>query len=241
MSERKILLVDDNRDFTEMLSIVLEEEGYIVDMASNSDEALRLISAKKFDAVFFDVRMPGMNGVECFLAAKKIEPDIKYFLMTGYSADTLLERAMERGICEILFKPVDTKRLLDLLSMLHQCHIVLSGNDEKLITRINRLINSTGRQISVLSSVDDLTSHLREHTVDLLIIVSSPLDVSLLPLYKEMDDVASNIPSILVTKKAGKIATLSDFSQFDNMRILESPFRDEDLFLLMEELGDNNY
>ena len=70
--------------FGESLTNVLEEKGYRVAVAGSGEEALDVVRTNGFDVIFIDVRMPVMNGLQIFLAMKKIKPDVKAVMMTGF-------------------------------------------------------------------------------------------------------------------------------------------------------------
>ncbi len=80
----KILLVDDNRDGLVVRKSLLEEVGYSVTIATNGDEALRLFESCPFDVVVTDYRMPRMNGAELIERLRKLNPNIRVVLLSGF-------------------------------------------------------------------------------------------------------------------------------------------------------------
>ena len=95
----RIFIVDDHRDVAEGLADVLRMHGHEVEVAHNGEQAIRIFKEQDFDIAFMDVMMPGMNGVESFLEIRKIKPDAKVVMMTGYSVTQLLDQAIETGLC----------------------------------------------------------------------------------------------------------------------------------------------
>ena len=79
-----ILLVDDNRDGLLVRCSLLEEVGYSVQSAPNGEEGLKLFSAGKFDVVVTDYRMPRMTGVELIQKIRKLNPNIRVILLSGF-------------------------------------------------------------------------------------------------------------------------------------------------------------
>ena len=108
----RIFDVDDDRDLAESLAEVLELSGHEVEIAFSGEEAVEVFREKDFDVSFMDVVMPGMNGVESFLEIRKIKPDAKVFMLTGYSVAQLLEQAIENGALGVLEKPIGIEELL---------------------------------------------------------------------------------------------------------------------------------
>jgi two-component system, response regulator, stage 0 sporulation protein F len=84
MKETRILLVDDEEHIRLLFREELEEEGYIIDVASNGFEALDKIKESSFDLIILDIKMPGMDGIQTLSEIKKIEKDQKVILCSAY-------------------------------------------------------------------------------------------------------------------------------------------------------------
>ena len=67
MNKLNILVVDDDQDFSESLTMVLESRGYAVEVAHTGEEAIRKFQDTNFDIAFMDVKLPGKDGVESFM------------------------------------------------------------------------------------------------------------------------------------------------------------------------------
>ena len=93
----RIFIVDDDRDFADSVAEILQLEGHEVAVADSGERALEMFGGGNFDITFMDVRMPGMNGVESFLAIRKSRADDKVVMMTGYSVEELLTEAVDNG------------------------------------------------------------------------------------------------------------------------------------------------
>jgi CheY-like chemotaxis protein len=83
-AQAKILLVDDNRDGLLVRKSLLEEVGYGVSIATGGEEALRLFKSLPFDVVVTDYRMPGMNGAELIDRMRKLNPNSRVILLSGF-------------------------------------------------------------------------------------------------------------------------------------------------------------
>ena len=82
-----ILIVDDQVSFSNHIRAILENENYSVATAHNADQAIGIISSEPVDILLTDMKMPGMNGLELYKVAKKINPDISSIVMTAYGTD----------------------------------------------------------------------------------------------------------------------------------------------------------
>jgi CheY-like chemotaxis protein len=110
-----ILVVDDDSENAESLAEVFQMDDHKVRVVYSGQEAVDAYEREKFDLGFFDVMMPGKNGVDAFVEIKDKHPEAKVFFMTGYSADDLLKKAMAKGAMGIFGKPVDLPKVLDTL------------------------------------------------------------------------------------------------------------------------------
>jgi len=108
----RILVLDDHIEVAESLGEILELIGHEVQLVHNGADAVAAYLAGCFDIGLFDVKMPGMNGVESFLAIKQQKPDAKIFMMSGYAEDELIEKAIDNGALGLLRKPFEPDELI---------------------------------------------------------------------------------------------------------------------------------
>ncbi|KMY68826.1 chemotaxis protein CheY [Desulfocarbo indianensis] len=109
-----VLLVDDEKDFVEMLSLRLTEEGHHVRIAFSGQEALAALAEEtaNTDVVVLDIRMPGMDGIDALKEIKSRFPIVEVILLTGHGAiDTAVE-GLKCGAFDYLLKPADFPDLL---------------------------------------------------------------------------------------------------------------------------------
>jgi two-component system OmpR family response regulator len=114
---RRILLVDDNRDATAMLVVLLRDMGHIVECAVNARAALEAARRMLPEIVFLDLVLPDMDGCELARQLKR-EPaltGVRIFAMTGHGDEESRRRSLEAGCDTHLLKPVDPKFLESLL------------------------------------------------------------------------------------------------------------------------------
>lgn len=112
MSGAKVLIIDDNKDFAEGLAEFLDLYGHEVDVAVTGESGLEAAQRSRYDAVFVDIGLPGMNGIECAQQINRIGPAPRCFLMTGYSREHIAGRAGQPDALEVLTKPLDMDDVL---------------------------------------------------------------------------------------------------------------------------------
>ena len=118
MAEVRVLVVDDDEDFAEMMALTLRFRDCSVDVAHSGGEAIDLSRKKDFDITFMDVKLPDIDGVEAFVRIRSLKPGAKVVLITGYSRDHVLERAVREGVLGVIQKPPATE---DLLKFIEEC------------------------------------------------------------------------------------------------------------------------
>ena len=110
-----ILVVDDQFGDRETLKVILEGKGYRVATAKDGTEAIQMVKGGHYDIIFLDIRMPDMNGVETFDRVKTIDPRAAVIMMTGYTDEELMERAISHGAYTCIRKPFDMEKLTALV------------------------------------------------------------------------------------------------------------------------------
>jgi two-component system response regulator HydG len=113
MSEKLLILVlDDHVDVAESLGEILELKGHRAKVVHCGPDAVEAFRKLAIDLAIFDVKMPGMNGVEAFMEIKNFRPEARIVMMSGYADDGLVARAMEEGALGLLRKPFAVEDLM---------------------------------------------------------------------------------------------------------------------------------
>ena len=108
----KILIVDDERAIRSSLKEILEDEGWLVEVAPDGPTALKMAEADHFQVVLCDIKMPGMDGIEVLSQLHASDPDTAVVMMTGHGdIDTAVD-CIRKGAYDFLVKPLDLNRIL---------------------------------------------------------------------------------------------------------------------------------
>jgi two-component system response regulator AtoC len=128
-----VLVVDDEESMRHLLSVILTDRGYEVRAVSNGEDALRELSARDYDLVLSDVRMPRMDGLVLLRRALELRPDLTFIVMSAYGThDTAIE-AMKAGAYDYVSKPFKPDEVV----------LVLRKAEERLrLSRENRRLRS---------------------------------------------------------------------------------------------------
>jgi len=115
-----ILVVDDQFGDRETLKGILEDKGYRVATARDGAEAIRMVKEKHYDIIFLDIKLPGMDGVETFEKVREIDSEAAVIMMTGYTEEDLVKRAISGGAYTCIYKPFDMEKVITLVDKIAQ-------------------------------------------------------------------------------------------------------------------------
>jgi DNA-binding NtrC family response regulator len=107
-----VLIIDDERAIRKTLTEILSYEGYEVTEAADGEAGLALASEKSYDAIFCDIKMPRMDGLEVLEKLKEIGPDTPVIMISGHGTIETAVEAVKKGAYDYLAKPPDLNRLL---------------------------------------------------------------------------------------------------------------------------------
>lgn len=110
--KEKILIVDDQVSFCNHIQAALEMEGYSAVVAHNAEQAVAQLSSQPYDILLTDMKMPGIEGLELFKMARKIDPEISGIIMTAYGSISSAVAAIKHGASNYLQKPFEPESLL---------------------------------------------------------------------------------------------------------------------------------
>src|SRR5512146_1457523 len=108
---RKVLVVDDDPVVGKSFDRVLSGKGYAVITAADGSEALDKLAREDYDAVFADIKMPGMSGIEVAARIKAARPWLPVVIVTGYGTDANEAKAKEAGVAAFLRKPLSPEMI----------------------------------------------------------------------------------------------------------------------------------
>ncbi len=108
----RILVIDDDESIRRSLRTVLEEEGYVVDVAENGQEAVRKSKQNFYNLALVDLRLPDMNGTGLLTEMRETVPKLVKIIITGYPSLESAIEATNRGADGYLTKPYTVENLL---------------------------------------------------------------------------------------------------------------------------------
>jgi len=118
----KILLVDDESDFTQPVKLWLESKGYSVIVASDGKSAVQLVKKEAPDVLFLDLRMPVMNGVDTLKKIREFDKDLPVIIISAYVTDPIAREVTSYGISGFFYKDKNFEDILPLLESALRTH-----------------------------------------------------------------------------------------------------------------------
>ena len=118
-----MLIVDDDASILEFFKRLMGSQ-YDISVALDGSEALKLAKERKFNLIFLDIRLPGPSGVDILEELKKLNPDAIVVVMSGYSVEEEVKKAMEMGAQEFLPKPFeDIEKIMTIEEVAEYLHV----------------------------------------------------------------------------------------------------------------------
>ena len=111
----KVLLIDDEQEFTGALAERLERRGYDVQAVDNGEDGLQAIENNPPHIVVLDLKMPGLSGIEVLKRVKAQQPSMPVLLLTGYGSTEEGIKGMQLGAYDYMMKPLNINELISKL------------------------------------------------------------------------------------------------------------------------------
>jgi DNA-binding NtrC family response regulator len=113
MAGTRVLIVDDEQEFSTVLAERMESRGFHVDTVLNGLEALKQVGKKNYDAIVLDLAMPDMDGIETLKRLLETNKDLQIIVLTGHATIDKGIEAIKKGATEFLEKPADVNLLVE--------------------------------------------------------------------------------------------------------------------------------
>ena len=112
---KRILVIDDDEAVRKSFILALEDTDYQVETVESGEKGFESVQTNKYDLVFLDLKMPGMNGVETLRELRKIDKSVPVYIVTAFHQEFFeqLEGVVKDGIgFEIAKKPLSSNSIV---------------------------------------------------------------------------------------------------------------------------------
>ena len=149
---------------------VLNEEGFVTDIAENGKIALEKCISEKFDFVLMDVQMPELNGVEVFREIKNRNiTSPKFIFFSAYSLPELRKEAENLGCLAFLEKPIEIKKIIYLLKENKSIPILVYLNDSIQGEELCNALKNENYYTILATNIDQVLIQLRQINFKILV------------------------------------------------------------------------
>lgn len=142
MAEDKILIVDDEAEFTRALAERIENRGLEVAAVDSGERALEAVQDEDFSLIILDLSMPGMGGLETLKRLREKRPELQIVVLTGRATVEKGVEAMKLGALDFLEKPADIKKIMEKFEIAKGKRKILM--DKQYQDRINEILKKKG-------------------------------------------------------------------------------------------------
>jgi DNA-binding response OmpR family regulator len=238
-SRLRVLVVDDDVDLAETLQDILASRGHVVTLAYDGETAVALFRERPFDLCFMDVALPGSNGVECFLEIRRLRPTARVVMMTAYSLESLLARALEEGALAVLHKPLDAGEILRMVVGLKGRGVVLVVEDDAdLAESLRDTLVGSGYSAVLARDGKAALESARAGGIDVLILDLRLPGMSGLEVHLELRRSGLTLPTVVVTGyRDEEAAAIGELEKGAVKAVLTKPLDMEAFIRAVESAG----
>jgi DNA-binding NarL/FixJ family response regulator len=167
MSNKSILLVDDEENILASIGWVLKKNNFNVTTASSGQRAINILRTKHFDLVLTDLIMADVDGIAVLKKAKSLHPDIGVIILTGHGAIGSAVEALKLGADDYLQKPCDIEDLLNKARRSFERQDMLAKLRDQNEQLKNEITSRKNTELKLQESRDNLEQQVEERTTEL--------------------------------------------------------------------------
>jgi len=201
MKKTNVLVVDDLRSIRLTLGGILEDEGYNVITVENGYQAIEAVRKTHFDAIFMDIKMPGINGVQTFREVNKIDPEATVIMMTAYSVEDLVKEALEEGAYAVIYKPFDIDRVIAIIEELLYEKILILVVDAKFSDRetLKAILEDKGYRVATAEDGAEAIQMVKTRRYDIIFLETRLPDMDGVRLFEQVKEIDPRTTVIMMT------------------------------------------
>jgi two-component system response regulator HydG len=199
----KILIVDDDYSILDTLRDVLEYKGHEVLTVGSGPEAIEMVGKDLFDVVLADIKMPGINGVDTFIEIKKISPETAVIMMTGFSVEELVQKALREGVYACVYKPFDIEKILKMLENIQKRTVILVVDDRvESVESLKDALEGKRQRVMIAKSGEQAVDIVRTEKVDIVLLDVVMPGISGVETLKKIKEIRPETTVVMMTAYA---------------------------------------
>ncbi len=167
--EKRLLIVDDEKNLRLTLAEILRGEGYQVDVAECGESAISLCEENTYEVALIDLRMPGINGVDTLRKIREHQTETRIFMMSAFADEGLGHQSMELGAIGVLDKPLDIVRVVELVTQVRDIAVLVVESDPAVRIPIEENLQALGCRISHSADRESTLNLVEQLQFDLIL------------------------------------------------------------------------
>ncbi len=196
---RSVLIVEDDPDVADTLAHIVRQQDFEVVVAYDGEWAVELFRRRKFDVAFFDVMLPGMNGVDCLIEFRSQWPEASTFVMTGYASEEQATRAITHGVSDVMRKPVMPEDILAKLRRSGLKEILVVDDDPEVRQSLTALLRKSGWKCSIAADGETAIEIAQNASFGAMILDLKLPNLSGPEVFARMQELGIDIPTLVIT------------------------------------------
>jgi len=129
----KVLIVDDEKDFLDIMAERMRLRGMDVSTTTSSENALKMVDEKSYDAVIMDVMIPGNDVFKTLKALKESKPEVQVILLSANVPEDKFAEALKLGALDVIEKPADLNLLTQKIKSAKKEKILFLKNSRRKV------------------------------------------------------------------------------------------------------------
>lgn len=234
---KRILIVDDNRDLSDGLAVLLED-NFDVSIAYNGTDALKKAGLEDFDLVLLDVDLPDMNGIEIFHKLSEQMPGINIIIMTGFRIEQIIEKIIPRkepGFSNTFLYRDEYAVAIKNADEAGMSFIQVNGSDA--ITSIEEILLEQGRNALIAKTKDDALSGVYSGNYDILVLDWSKSIICALDIYLALKEAKALLPIVMLINTGSEASQNVDLlKSFEVTGCIFKPYDFEEFMNLIQDV-----
>ncbi|RZV36693.1 MAG: sigma-54-dependent Fis family transcriptional regulator [Candidatus Acidulodesulfobacterium acidiphilum] len=194
MKKHKILIVDDEQSLVYVLKKLLEDE-FVIETASDGEEALSYIKNNRYFAIFLDIRIPKINGMEVLAYTRKLDDKPNVIIMTAQNTMVNAIDAMKKGAYDYITKPFELDEILGIIEKIKKNDGLTDKKFEKSEDFLDTLLVGKSK---IMQEVFKTIGKLSHNNITVLILGESGTGKELIARAIHLNSVRSDKPFIVV-------------------------------------------
>ena len=211
----KVLVVDDEKIVRDFFYNLLTFLGIEVVCAPDGYHGIKFCRNIQFDALFIDMRMPGIDGLETYRQIHRILPCAVIVMMTGFAQKDMLMQTQKEGAYTVIHKPFSIAEIKNIIDKLvpapeeKKLNIMVIDDDHAVLGFFSKLLENKKQRHKVVDNGDEALRAMKEEKFDLVFLDLVLKDIDGAQVYKSIREISPDTAVIIITaypQKAEKLA-----------------------------------